>query len=67
MMDGDDEIMLSASHSSQFTQSLLLFVRLDVLHCCLFSHRAIASHKHSQEIDIRPILRVSIHLWGRSC
>ena len=28
MDDDEDEIMLSATHQSQFTQSLMLFVRL---------------------------------------
>ena len=28
MNDDEDEIMLSATHQSQFTQSLMLFVRL---------------------------------------
>jgi len=28
--DDDDTVMLSATHNSQFTQSLMLFVRFDV-------------------------------------
>ena len=61
--DDEDEIMLSATHQSQFTQSLMLFVRLT---CHFFQASklplyrfhfffSINSHKHNLEIVIHLI------------
>lgn len=58
MNDEEDEIMLSATHQSQFTQSLMLFVRLT---CHFFNPLYLShlynknSHKLNLEIDIHLI------------
>jgi hypothetical protein len=58
MDDDEDEIMLSATHQSQFTQSLMLFVRLTrrffkPLYLSFFFLKN--SHKHNPEIVIHLI------------
>ena len=62
MDDDEDEIMLSATHQSQFTQSLMLFVRLPRLLILPFpfSLKKINSLKHNPEIVIHLILHGSM-------
>ena len=55
MNDDEDEIMLSAAHQSQFTQSLMLFVRLTCQFFNPFYLHKNDSHKHNLEIVIHLI------------